>query len=297
MLIERLRSSPDGAIAPGSWEEIKKVELQARDEFMDFVRASGAVNGEYYSAFILQATELDPDLKEWMGVESGEFYVEKRRTSDPLVQNTFVFDVCTGLGIQREERDADTGLSPKEYYLLDEIYWETCGSKLLEELFKPGTHPELSELALSKRSSLVDPAECSARVMTVEEYKRSVATARLGRFMVSHLERLVSLYHHAAYTQPEPYKLTQQLLEAKDAYQDLRQGVSLNFRTGTEYLDCAKHVLRPDLPSGTLATHMYLNYDIQLGSVNLHFRDDIDMAVNFGEQARAYFQEQGIDQE
>ena len=39
---------------------------------------------------------------------------------------------------------------------------------------------------------------------------------------------------------------------------------------------------------------MYLNYDIHVGPVNLHFREDIDMAVEFGEKAANYFSEAGI---
>lgn len=166
------------------------------------------------------------------------------------------------------------------------------GYRLIEEIFQPGKYPDLSDLAIIKRSKIVDPDTIPARVMTHEEYRRSTATARLSRFTAEHLGHLQRLYHQIAYPGVDFEPLSQAEIEENVQY--LRAGNTLGYRTGTKYLNCAKHNFVPDKHRDSLKASMYLNYYIPVGPVRLIFREDIDMALEYGESAKEYFEAQGI---
>ncbi len=288
MLIQRNRNSENGAVHAATWGSIKDMEDRAQLTYIDYVRRAGEVRGENYSSRLVSAHQVDEDLRDYVG-NSDELYVCERALD--YAATTTVYDLAAGRGVQRQI-PLDGGET--EYYELEESFMRHLGSSLIGEIFKPGSNPELSELAEASKSSLVDPDELPARIMTGEEYKRATATARLSQFTLSHLVQVVGLYRNIAYADStyQPRRLGDD--EMEELHQGLLQSESAGLRTGTKYLDCAKHELRVVSYEDILNTSMYLNYDIQVGPERLHFRDDIDMAVEYGEQARSYFDAQGI---
>lgn len=288
MLIERDRHSSNGAVRADVWEQIRALENRAQATFIDYVRESGEVVGEDYSTRLVPGNQLEEDLLPYVG-EDNECYIREHLTNYDAV--TSVHDLVGGRGVQRQK---PLDGSEPEYYELGERHKCFIGFPLLEEIFKPGACPELAELAIVSMQELVVPDNLSARIMTAEEYKRSSATAGLSQFTVGHLVHVLEVYSNITYAQSAypPRRMRDE--EVEELHQSLRQGTSTGLRTGTKYLDCAKHQLDVDQHNDTLNTWMYMNYDIQVGPVRLHFRGDIDMATEFGEQASSYFDEQGI---
>lgn len=288
MLIERDRYSDNGAVRADVWEQIRALENRAQTIFIDYVRVSGEVVGEDYSTRLVPGNQLEEDLRPYVG-EENECYVREHVTKYDAV--TSVHDLVDGRGVQRQK---PLDGSETEYYELGERHKCFIGFPLLEEIFKPGAYPELAELAIVSMPELVVPDDLSARIMTAEEYKRSSARARLSQFTVAHLVHVLEVYSNIAYAESANNLRHMRDEELKELHQSLQQGTSVGLRTGTKYLDCAKHQLAADQHDDMLSTWMYMNYDIQVGPVTLHFRGDIDMAIEFGEQASSYFDEQGI---
>ncbi len=288
MLIERQRYSPNGAVSAVTFDEIKTLQAQAADAYIDFVRESGGLTGAEYVAHVIVASEVDSDLQPYLGGDLTDECLVEESTRDSSNLTT-VFNLATQVGVQRDDHGPNQAL---DYYELDESYSRLFGFNLIGEVFEAGTYPELSLLASTKGLELIDPADLPARIMTPEEHKRARATAHLSQFTLAQLGQVIYLYDRVAY--PDRDHRPRSLSDIEQFYRALEQGEMLGLRTGTKYLDCAKHILAADTRTDELQTRMYLNYDIHVGPVNLHFREDIDMAVEFGEKAANYFSEAGI---
>jgi len=286
MIIERQHDSPNGAVNPAVWDEIQLVRDQAHQAYMDFVRQAGGIRGENYVATITPYANLDTDIQEHIPPAATDCLVEERVTE--YGTRITVFDMATGTGVQHQIED---GVS--DYYDLSEDIWKLQGSSLLEEIFKPGSHPELAELAQIGRSTIIDPTELSARLSTPEEDKRMTAVARLSQFTIAHLNDIQSIYHQVAYPEGRQQR-TRPPEDNEQLLQQLQQGKYIGLRTGTFYLDCAKHEIYARKPDDELRTAMGLNYEIPIGPIKLRFGEDIEMAVDFGMQTTDYFESQDI---
>lgn len=278
----------DRQVSGASWKAIEELNKQATITFIDFVISEGLVQGDSYAARVISYDQLDDDLK---------FYIRDDNSDETLIlqESTNEFSLVisarntqNGAGVVRQKyHDGEV-----EYYESDpEIGASFGGYNLLDEIFIPGSYPELSELAASSMEKLVNPKELKARVTTAEELKRMIAVAKLSNITVQHLVDLKEIYWEVAH--PGTLRTVTGDDESR-ILQDLHAGEYVGLRTNTKFLNCAKHQFSPNLYSDTLSTSLYLNYDITIARNKLHFREDIDMATEYGDKAQEYFKEQNI---
>jgi hypothetical protein len=275
----------DREVSGASWKAIEELNKLASIAFIDFVIVEGEVKGKNYTTKAVSYDDLEDDLKPYLNQDE-TILLQESTNEFSLV--TSVRDAQTGAGVVRQ-RYHDGSV---EYYESDpEIRTSFGGYNLLDEIFVPGSYPELSDLAASTKGELVNPEELKARITTPEEYKRMNAVAKLSKITTQHLVDLKEIYWEVAY--PGTLRTVNGDDESR-ILQDLRVGEYIGLRTNTKFLNCAKHVFSPSLTQDTLTTNLYLNYDINIGRNKLHFREDIEMALSYGDKANEYFEAENI---
>lgn len=279
--IRRSRSNPNGAFSTGCMDDINTVQDTAHDLLIAHLVEVGPIEGDNYYQAVLPAENVDQELLDSAGNADGGYFVS--RTETDLSVFTTVFNLETGQGAQKE---TSTTSDFTEIYPLQADSFTRRGSRLILELFKPGTYPELAELVESSKDKLVNPDELSARVMTEEEQQCSFVRTSLGDFTTKRLVRVINDYYKVAYPgeQVEPSPTT----DHDEIVRNLQDGEPVGLRLDTAYLSCAKLQMSPRKMSDALDISMYLNYEIPFGPVSLYFRDDITMAVQFADRIRRY---------
>ena len=284
MIIERSGSN-DNVVSAKSWEAIAELNRKASLAFIDFVLEHGSVEGSDYHVEVVDRNELEDDLKPHTKTDEQIMLQEKTSVFSVV---TSAIGAKTGAGVSRETfHNGGTDYYEREPGITSSF----GGFILLSEIFKPGTHPEIAELALASNHDLVDPDKLDARIITPEEYKQMKALAVLSKLTVEHLVDLKDIYWEVAH----PGKAKPQGSESEvGMLKNLNAGEPVGLRTNTRYLNCAKHQFDPDELKNTLANYLYLNYDIDIGSISLHFKEDIAMAIEYGERAQSYFDKREI---
>lgn len=292
-LVKRDQYSNNGAVSNGSFERIRKFEQGASDLFFDFLLRQSAVQFDGAAYDLIYATDVPPQL-------AGKF-----STSQPLIRMATYSE--------QERKDLITILDPKtktgaqvqlyedpdcedEIYDIEEHFYTAIGLRWTGALLDPEKEvPELSELVEEAQSSIYDPEYFEN--LALDTGKASEATAELNLFTLGQFLSLLAIYKEVAYPSGTVRNMAGD--DERHLFGQLKSGDNLDLRSNTENLGCAKllfHVVSQDFYSDPdkVRTWMYLNYDIPIGLLKFHFKEDLEMAAEYRSRAAAFMVAEGI---
>ncbi len=183
---------------------------------------------ERYDIRIISDSEVDDDLQHFLldcpmpiprsqvSGRGGSFVAgliskkaKKDRPNEWIIEQVFnedenttrAFNLATRRGVERRKSLLrEDELNPPYYSEFDQADFSArFGSRLLQEIFEPGKRPELAELAIAKKRKLITCEDLPVRVMTAEEKKQSIATARLSGLHLLAAAKLLEIYQEVAY--------------------------------------------------------------------------------------------------